>query len=212
MQVGRNDPCDCFEDILQKLFFEELKNISQSECATRSKDVLRRVERRLGLVQLAAQIRQQSGFDDVSTVRLVRNDASQEIDFVVKDSKVVWLEEPNWFLALVDEHGMWKKRKPSRAFHVTLKVGNFLFAESNATNLKFSEIVGRAIAPVSHWWLFPEKEGREFMDKRRRAIDALENMNLTNVKIFSTKQAVPVLTRSIVSKADEGSYANLRSY
>jgi len=145
---------------------------------------LRKLEERLGLNELVAQIMDK--IPEVKYVKLIRDCANKYIDYASKNGAIVLLDDADWFLMLLDKD--YNQIAPTyTSMLVSLPIGEYLFAPQN---YRESNKLAAVNKKVDKWWLFnpivgKDKANIDFRSKRDKMISS-------NAKLLTTMKALPV--------------------
>ena len=184
----------------EKLQSCDESSLTLEDCLTKSMSITRRVEEKLELRLLLAQIRQDVTFREIKNVKLARDHDDSLDDFAIFGDTVVILGDTGWFLALLNLDGNWENSLFSEALAVSLSYGDFFFAIQEVLNENDQAIA--SVYDVSQkWWLFPQ-DGIDVISTRNHLKHELEDMLKLNAKILCTKASIPV--------KDETSYSSLQ--
>lgn len=177
----------------QKLEVLNPEDISIEEAFKASSVVRKKVEKRLEFPRLFAQIHSSEGFKSFSKLVLGLSHRNEISDFAVFGNQVIVLGESSMFLALLDEDGEWQTTPSQRVVPVSLKSGEFWFADYNLFARK--NALGSCLTDCLKWWLFPKNVG-DIGQLRDQLYKELENMFTSNLKVLTTKEPRESKTRS----------------
>ena len=165
-------------------------SVSLEDCLKESSKLTRRVEEKLEMRLLLAQIRQNEAFRNIRKIKLARDREDALDDFAIHEGSIVILGDTGWFLALVNADGKWENALFSDAVEVNLTFEDFFFANQGVFN-EADQAIASIYELTQRWWLFP-KDGIDFFATRSHLKLELENMLKTNAKILSQKTNIPV--------------------
>ena len=174
----------------EKLQICDELSLSLEDCMKESSKLTRRVEEKLEMRLLLAQVRQNEAFRNIRKIKLARDREDALDDFAIHDGSIVILGDTGWFLALVNADGKWENALFSDAVEVNLTFEDFFFANQGVFN-EADQAIASIYEVTQRWWLFP-KAGIDFFATRCHLKLELENMLKTNAKILSQKTNIPV--------------------
>ncbi len=178
---------------------QKLKTFSPNECdlqeiINKGSKIIRRVEKRLEIPLLAAQIKLSGLFEQFSKIVLARDSSNNLDDFAIWHNEVILLGNSNWFLAMLDNSGKWNMCQKAKPVAITLSYGEYYFAAYTT----FSQYVNALdiLKESSKWWLF-KKADYDLLEVRQNMKSNLTEMIQNNIEVAANKE------RKIVSTEDE---------
>ena len=115
--------------------------------------IQRRVENKLGLPSLLAQLKNSGGFEHVDKIVLARKHVENYSDFGLWNGNVIRLGNSNPVLALRDDaSGKWIDDFPTRPVHVNLPSGDYWFTSDKMIETNF--LIGEIGCQAQDMWLF----------------------------------------------------------
>ena len=165
-------------------------SFSLEDCLKNSLKITHRVEEKLRMRLLLAQIRQSVAFRNIRKIGLVRYHEDELEDFAIFGDSTLILGDSGWFLALLNRDGKWENALLSEAVEVSLEAGDFCFA-SQGTFDENDQAIASIYEITQKWWLFP-KDGTDVFATRSHLKLELEDMLKTNAKILSQKTDISV--------------------
>ena len=198
--------CTCVSFVFDgQLFIAEemvrLKEISSNDCsldeAIKSASVVTRsVEKSLMFPQIVAQLKQRFGIEKVQDLRIACCAQPQLSDFAIFNELIVPINFANQFLAVIGSSKSWAKNIIADDFIVDTQFGKFIFGPKH-TCCDETEVALRLFESVSEWWLFPFEFEESLLRSREIAEQNLQDMHVTNVKIFKSRKLFPVAALSL---------------
>lgn len=176
-----------------KLTALQVGDLSYEEALLKSDKFKKRVEKRLELPRLFAQVGLDDYFLGCNKLVLARDCDEDITDFAFFGDEVICLGESGWFLAFLDESKNWKCLHGRSSREVTLSYGDFFL--SAKTSFHESSMLGGVFLETSKWWLFPKELG-DMNALRQEMAKESKDMFSTNIKILANKRIVPVKTRN----------------
>ena len=137
----------------QKLEIASPSKCSFDELLRGAYAIQRRVENRLGLPSLLAQLKNSGGFEHVDKIVLARKHVENYSDFGLWNGNVIRLGSSNPVLALRDDaSGKWIDDFPTRPVHVNLPSGDYWFTSDKMIETNF--LIGEIGCQAQDMWLF----------------------------------------------------------
>lgn len=149
-----------------------------------------KVEKRLELPRMVAQIHALFSDDEVAKIVLARDFPFEYGDFAWVNGEVVPLSSSRWFLALVGSDGSWRIQASAGILPVKLSYGDFFLAKRNLFDVS-KWAVGALFEPTSKWWIFGNN-AKDVQQARNVMIEEVKEMYDTNLKIAVTKEPIKV--------------------
>lgn len=95
---------------LQVLQMDELHN---DDILKSWANILIKLEERLHFSEILHQIQNKPGFEDVYSIKLVRDNVTSWEDYAIINGQVILLDDADWFIAMLDKDGNWLEKRCS---------------------------------------------------------------------------------------------------